>query len=476
MKDALFFNKVYNLEGTLDDWSLLMPAGPRDPGNPPESNCNRISTEYLKTIIKPDCYYSVPLTRSSLGGDGEMVTETERSYFMILQQFGGSSKPKVVPTMYIPNENNDAMNANSSVSVQYLLVWRPISDTHVTVTIESDPTIVSILDLGPWPSLYANLLEWDFAPSSDANCFDLVTPRRAVPTMALTDSDCPVLCLLAELRRRGFKALPKLATHKCIADMKFDGRNAVSKRKYFLVLLSLADSLLQNDTVVSNQPQSYYELVLRRQHVEVGLGNDHYKRQLEALANGAPMVALPPPGHAALADASSGDDWGVAGVGDKPPPKRRRLADDDDDDDGDGPLALPDAPSRRSPSSDNADTSGSSGFGVGGRSSISEWVQVPNGPRFKLDQYKAKKKNLYMRWVAECPHHASCEKKRSVNASVALGDVEHIAYLCAWAAAGLHLTKSQHTERKLKVSREAVIDWSKKLEGHCGPVLDLLKS
>jgi hypothetical protein len=287
-----------------------------------------------------------------------------------------------------------------------------------------------------------------------------------------------VLCLIAELRRRGFKALPKLATHKCIADMRYDGRNALSKRKYFLVLLSLADSLVQNDTVVSNQPQSYYELVLRQQHVEGGLGNDYYKRQLDALANGAPMPALPPPPvHTALADASSGDDWGLGG--DNPSPKRRRLGDDDDDDDDDddgGPLAVPDAPSRRSSSGKNDDASDSSGFGVGGRSSISEWVQLPNGPRFKLDQYKAKKKNLYMRWVAECPHHASCEKKRSVNASAAMGDVEPIAYLCAWAAAGQHLTKSQHTERKLKVNRDAVLAWSEKLEGHCGPVLDLLKS
>jgi hypothetical protein len=473
LNDSRFFQKLYKLDANADDdeWlKVCVTPGPRVPPPPPDNNDRKLQHEYLKTVIKVDCYYSVPLINTAMDGAGGVEDVVEQNFFMVLEHTGGSAKPRVVPTL---GDANDANHTAAAVIVQHLLVWRPHSDAHVTVCFEDEPVSINLLDLGPWPLLFGRLLEWTFSPSVEPHCFDLVSPTRAVPTMALTDASCPALQLIAELRRMLWKGQPKKATHVCTTLKIYDGRNAVRNKRYLQILIALSDYLSSNPSISSGQPGSYYELVLHRVLVAPGQNDAFYRQQLNALRDGTPMLALAPPAAPpALADANSDDDWGMIGDGAASPKRRRRLHESD-------VLASPSSSSANSHAESASqcksdDGSDSSGFGIGGRSFISDWVQIVDGPRVKLDQYKARKKHLYMRWVGECVHHPGCSKKRSVNSTTHFGNVEPLAFLYAWNAMGEHLTAAEHCKRSLKVSAEFLAVVVKKLDGKCDPILELL--
>ena len=71
-------------------------------------------------------------------------------------------------------------------------------------------------------------------------------------------------------------------------------RNPHSKLRYFQTLLALGDLLTSNPIISSEQPQSYYELVIRGVKCDADSGDKAYRNQLKQLY-GKKIPALPAP-------------------------------------------------------------------------------------------------------------------------------------------------------------------------------------
>jgi hypothetical protein len=250
----------------------------------------------------------------------------------------------------------------------------------------------------------------------------------------------------------------------------FDCRAIQSKQSYLRCLLQL-DSLLEaNPNIISGQPQSYYQLVLRKVHVEAQLGDKAYVEQLRLLDGGAPK-ALPPPAVPALEDdfdvVCDGEGAPASPIAPKADPARRGRGAGRARGRGAGRGRKgPNADSSSGSSSSSSSSSSSNGAGsdasfdvVDGRSKVSDWIvlpSVPDAPRFKLDEYKPKHKSSYHRWICECKAHPDCTKKRSTTICGLHGKVEPIAFLMAWQKAGSATTKEQHVARNFRITPEMV--------------------
>jgi hypothetical protein len=259
-----------------------------------------------------------------------------------------------------------------------------------------------------------------------------------------------------------------------------DQRRSVSKGKYLNCLLALEDASVHNNSIRSDQPQSYYALVLSGTTVKAGLGDKEYRR----IASGGPLGIEGPPGALALKNGSSSDEFDAPGS--RAPKRPRAVAKAKM-----APLlALPDAeyasppPSPSSPRTASS-TSVSVGGGVSdveshdgvGRSSISGWVEMERGPRFKADAYKPQGKNKHLRLVVECTYHDGCYKKRSLsaNATKDLGPLEVVGYLLAWNSLGCDLDRAEHIDRKLEVPTSEIVRYCATVGDRAEPILAIMK-
>ena len=176
-----------------------------------------------------------------------------------------------------------------------------------------------------------------------------------------------------------------------------DQRRAVSKGKYLNCLLALEDALVHNNSIRSDQPQSYYALVLSGTTVKAGLGDKEYRR----IASGGPLGIEGPPRALALKNGSSSDELDAPGSRAPKRPRavaRAKMA---------PLLALPDAeyasppPSTSSPrtasspsvSGGGGDSDVESYDGVG-RSSISGWVEMGRGQGLKRTPTNPREKQV----------------------------------------------------------------------------------
>jgi hypothetical protein len=274
-------------------------------------------------------------------------------------------------------------------------------------------------------------------------------------------------------------------THSSIDDKFFDCRNPTSRRHYYQTLLSLGDRLIANEGINSDQPGSYYQLVLLDKKVECGLGDKQYKALLKHYVDGTPLLALPAPEPLpALEDADSDFDIGngqlaslgpaakvILGPKAKVAPAPNALLDL-------VPPAPPTPPApKESSSSDSSSSSDAddSSFDHGGRSAVSKYFEIPDGPRVKLDQYKSKDKGDYRRWIGACSHHKGCEKKRAVDKCSVFGKIEPLAFLAAWDSKGASVPKEEHTRRNFIVPPEDVAVWAARLGSNCNHIIAILK-
>ena len=278
----------------------------------------------------------------------------------------------------------------------------------------------------------------------------------------------------------------------------FDCRNPHSKLRYFQTLLALGDLLTTNPIISSEQPQSYYELVIRGVKCDADSGDKAYRNQLKQLyGKKIPALPAPDPDFDVFA-VEDGDDceFDVAGSDDdaaeclvakraarpkaKQRAKRATLAIKDG-------ANAPAASASQSSSSSSSSSSPSSTSGSGSASSAksfdvakgraegtSKWMEIERGPRIKLDVFKPRNKAKYFRWQLECTHHDGCTRKRSTAKTSIHGNVEPIAWLLAWNADGAGISIEQHSARNFPISPEAVARQVVKLGDRAVPVLALL--
>ena len=260
----------------------------------------------------------------------------------------------------------------------------------------------------------------------------------------------------------------------------------MSKSKYLSVVLSLRDRLPHNPRIHSSQPASYYSLVLKDTEVIPGQGDKTYRRMLAT--GGEELLALgPPDGDAALPleDGPADDDSASFDAPNSTPtpgskrarpeakPKRGKKARPAPSSSSSSSSA-PDSPAPRAESEPD-----DASFDAGGgdvRSKVTAWVEMPRGPRFKLDSYKPKGLARYKRLQVECTYHDSCIKRRSVSMkhTRVYGDLEIIAYLRAWNRLGADLDKEAHMDRRLRVPWEEVERYALSLGDTAAPILALM--
>jgi hypothetical protein len=440
----------------------------------------------LRSVFDVHCWYSITVPAIE---DASVVTaesHDKREYFQVLATQTRQARMKLVATH--ANLVDIQHTAPSSLLLQSVEVWRVDSSSSVTCYFDSDPEFVDVLTLGPLNIITNNLLVWEARASDTDSCIDLVNPVAAKPKAELSDDDCPVLCLLMELNRLRWHPMTELAIHVNDNDKRFDFRNATSKRKYFQVLLKLCDVLSRNDSVRSDQPQSYFDLLLRGESALPCLGDKHYKALLnrdaaQAISSQGPAALLDNPFTRPLANSCAVDfDIEICGASTGVLPRQLDA----------GEVALEDGKvdatqiegqtlqshvaglvGPRASSGGLDSSSSSSSLASSGDESIEvhalggdrfEWFQVPSGPRIRLDKYKPKLAAEYKRWVARCEFHgATCNKKRSLAITSTHGRLEPIAFLAAWNEMGATLDAAAHRKRGFQPPLDRVAHWASSL-------------
>ena len=129
LNDRDFFRSLYRLDGH-DPWNGFL-AGHRQPPNPNDgrddpSSQTKCKYEYLEKLITVTKYYSVPVTKRQLDGDGVMQTTTKKSFFQILNVFNAHSRPKLVPAW--DDAENVVKQYGMSVTAHHLAMSESIME------------------------------------------------------------------------------------------------------------------------------------------------------------------------------------------------------------------------------------------------------------------------------------------------------------------------------------------------------------
>ena len=129
LNDRGFFRSLYRLDGH-DPWNGFL-AGHRQPPNPNDgrddpSSQTKCKYEYLEKLITVTKYYSVPVTKRQLDGDGVMQTTTKKSFFQILNVFNAHSRPKLVPAW--DDAENVVKQYGMSVTAHHLAMSESIME------------------------------------------------------------------------------------------------------------------------------------------------------------------------------------------------------------------------------------------------------------------------------------------------------------------------------------------------------------
>ena len=258
----------------------------------------------------------------------------------------------------------------------------------------------------------------------------------------------------------------------------FDGRNLASNKLYLQCCLQIDDVMRQNETMVSQQPQSYYKLMLRGGKVDANLGDKDYKELLGqeqlAIANDEPDDVDVCEAPLAIANAVADDDVDVCGI--VMPAIADGLASDPTVPRAARGVAPPRAAAKPfalrpgGPAPDVVDKAGSSSpsssSSSGTASSDSEvdvagvdaWTTLADGIKVRRDAYTPKNKAPYERWIMKCTHHKKCVKKRTFAATKRFGRIEPLAYCFAWHNLGDSCDDAKaHMHRK--PTEGAVADW-----------------
>jgi len=250
-------------------------------------------------------------------------------------------------------------------------------------------------------------------------------------------------------------------------------------KPYYQALLQIDFCIPLTSHMPSQEPMSYYELLLKGIKAEPGMNDRHYL----ALRNEARgkqhklQVPLPEPEPTL----EGGDEEVILAIDYEPPPKRARV------DTGTGrrnraaakpapPLRIPDVPPLPGPSRppsvvvepvppdppvppvvEPPGVGGSSGSGgiaapeeepvILGEPDEEDHPHIREKYDFKpgiggagiicMTYFDKKRQATYANWILRCPRHgSSCLKKKIINAksTARFGDIEPVAYVHAWIA------------------------------------------
>jgi len=153
--------------------------------------------------------------------------------------------------------------------------------------------IASYRDLGLKLCVWKKVL-----PAEESEgCLVLSDCAKARPHCAITDKHCPTLVLVWYLNQKGWTPVKALCDHATSEITEYDNRQSTRMRPYYLALVSINMCIPLTSHMPSQEPGSYYELLLKgikaepgQKHTEYMVLMNEFRRKKAKLP-----IPLPPP-------------------------------------------------------------------------------------------------------------------------------------------------------------------------------------
>ena len=231
MKSRAAFERIYRMDEMAEvDWTAVCgPVVAPGQGPPPapllaetkdQRTLSRLRIEYLASVLDLKRWYEIMVPVADIDEEGRPVERQEKRFFQLLNRAYGQSRPKLMPTIeshsLLVNTEKLALclqeaTENSSVG--------GLGEGHYVIHADSDPRWVKWSDLGPWEAVHRSLTRFGSVEGAaeHAGCIELRNPELARCQIALNDERCPTLCILIELRRRGWRMTQGRVVHTGVA-------------------------------------------------------------------------------------------------------------------------------------------------------------------------------------------------------------------------------------------------------------------
>ena len=100
LTNQMFFRRLYRLERGEEDWEGLIgdSGGPSSRSRVDEADAMKY--EYLRSVLKPQQFYSIELTRQEVQADGSVVDVTEEVMWQVLSCQTKQEVSKRTPTVF----------------------------------------------------------------------------------------------------------------------------------------------------------------------------------------------------------------------------------------------------------------------------------------------------------------------------------------------------------------------------------------
>jgi len=241
--------------------------------------------EYLRSQVKPGDNYGFDLPgQDAEGGSVAIVPWSQEPHlnFRLLGMQHGKKRAHVMPTVDDPEDISKVASLAWHVQFQTRRSRGEDEDPLPAATLEvyedGDPQWVRPRDLASFDTLQTQLMVYRKELESQVKgCLLLSDRHLARPMQALMDKDCPVLILVQQLRRKGWKAVDRKIVHENTTVAPFDSEEATRKKKYFQCLWVLDQVMPLTTALPSREPVAYYELLLHGLRAEPGKQAKEYQ-------------------------------------------------------------------------------------------------------------------------------------------------------------------------------------------------------
>lgn len=465
VQHCLGFDAAREDPDSEDDAAVAGGGDDDDRGEPPDvkaTHKSRMVAQHFSILFAPHMYVSVPLWQA----DGQEASTL--AFFQVLSVGGKGHFVDVVGSDVVSKERGACM-----VSLQPLEIWTCQYRDLTTVSalpaqielfhVEEPKRVdlLNVLSVGQDISMLEHIHRWAPCESDVEGCLDLKDPVLLQPTCDVMDPKTSVLSAALALQREGWRGAAHAIDHIDLEEKTMDFRRPTSKLYYFQVLLIIRE-LFNNgcDCIPSDQPQSYYQVLLKlKRPVPADKGDKYYKA---ALARGSAVREdgdQPVPKRrrmpvvlarvAARGVPAAGPDDGAAVGG----PDLAGIAGDDSEHDA---AAAVGGPGLADIAGDDDDSEQDAEPSVGAADAAPSPADMPAaeadimpddilGVRVKILQPNYEY-GYHARLVVKCPNpEHKCSRSRSVQLQTDLYGPRAAEYfLAAWLSVAHDLTESQH--------------------------------
>ena len=368
------------------------------------SNDSKLMHQWLVAALPVGAYISLP--------------HCEQEENVVVQILAAPEKQIVVKS-YANRSKKDAVS--EEFEVQPLEKWL---GTHVLphemeVFIVADPLQLNLVNItGCDPEVRHDILRWERKRSDLESCANLSNGTPVMPSMALSNKNVPILCLLDRLIEDKWRGEARKVKHSPGSELVYDSRNPLKHREYYQALVVINDLFAMGaQPFASTECSKFYRLL--RTHPSLAAPGMKAETCVSLLENTEarparlPKLDEPAPKRQRRARAVESEedvapDTGARASSDPPPP--------------------PHPPREPSPSKDSETSSGSS-LEV----APDNRAQRPKVPKEILGQTVALKWHKPQRkWGMEvaCLAHRDCNKFRTLGLQrEQFGDLEAEAFL-----------------------------------------------